>query len=147
MIVGPGYAAEPLSPTQAVANGPYAFPQHIQSKLGAMKLYAGTKLLRERDLRDGAHQTINLVECDSIGSSWLEPTDLVLDGTVDGVAKLLEGAKKHREGLNVGWCSRDCTFLRPDNSVDVVHACLTRAGGEGLKRDALKYSIWQGMID
>lgn len=140
MIVGPGYVAEPLSPAESLAAGPYALPKGTKAGDGTKKLYPGTRLLGRRDIPDGDSHTINLVECDSIGSSWLEPTDLALDGSVSGVRKLLECSRRHPGGLNVGWCDGGSFFLRSNMPAERVQACLTRAGGELASRDALEMS-------
>jgi prepilin-type processing-associated H-X9-DG protein len=141
MIVGPGYFAEPLSPAEAVASGSYTLPPGAKSAGAAKTLYPGTKLLGRLDIPDGESHTINLAECDSIGSSWLEPVDLRLDGSVAGVSALLQCSRRHAGGVNVGWCDWGSSFLRSNSPAERVQACLTRAGGELASRDALEEAL------
>lgn len=83
-------------------------------------------------IRDGASQTILLIEMKNSGIAWAEPRDLDLENLPPGVTKdsLLESLSVHAGGFNAVFADGSVRFIPSDIPWDQFMALLTKAGKE-----------------
>jgi prepilin-type processing-associated H-X9-DG protein len=88
-------------------------------------------------IKDGASQTILLVEVANSGIHWAEPRDLPFAQALQGVNpphSKLSISGGHSGGVIVTFCDGHLEFLPNSTSVNLLRALLTRNGGEPLVR-------------
>ena len=121
----------PAAKTAAAAETNYAMI------VGPGAVSSGTVSCKPEEIRDGADQTIMVVELVDSGIRWAEPRDLNVEGMSFQINS--PGGKdissRHTSGANVVFCDESVHhLLAPVDSV-AVKALITIAGGEKVLRD------------
>lgn len=101
--------------------------------IGGETMWPGTKPMRIREIDDGIHKTIAVVECSDSGINWLEPRDLTFNDGAAGINKLTgrPGIRSfHTGGANTLFADGSVHFLYDDIKPDILRGLLTPAGGE-----------------
>lgn len=101
--------------------------------IGSETMWRGTKPIRIREIDDGIHKTIAVVECSDSGINWLEPRDVTFNDATDGINKLTDRPGVHSDhvgGAMVLMSDGAVHFLSDDIKPETLRALLTPAGGE-----------------
>jgi prepilin-type processing-associated H-X9-DG protein len=89
-------------------------------------------------IRDGASQTVLLIESEARRTHWMAPADVLLDEIVPmsptGESMFLRGFHKGRG--NAAFCDGSVRALSDDMDASVLRALLTRDGGETIEPTA-----------
>jgi hypothetical protein len=93
--------------------------------------------LNTANFKDGAGNTLLLVEIKDSDIHWAEPRDLNFSTMAMTInpAKGPGIASKHPGGAPVVFADKRVTFIREDTTPDVLKALLTRDGGETVSKD------------
>jgi prepilin-type processing-associated H-X9-DG protein len=104
--------------------------------VGPSTAWPGTMSTRLGDIKDGAGNTILLVEVHNSGIPWMEPRDLGFQQLPLAInppsGKGISSG--HKSGANVGLADGSVIFLPNDTPPETVRAMLTIAGGETVAR-------------
>jgi prepilin-type processing-associated H-X9-DG protein len=96
--------------------------------VGPETVFSGREGTPLTDIKDGASNTIMIVECDDQRAPiWTKPDDLPFDSTnpAKGLGRLYE-----RRGFNAVFCDGSVRFLTPTMPPEKLRALFTKAGGE-----------------
>jgi Protein of unknown function (DUF1559) len=95
--------------------------------VGKQTIFGPKDGLRIREITDGTTNTILIVNADwARGVEWTRPEDLNVDG-VDA-KRILFGSRK--DGFAAAFADGSIRFIGPNFGSDLLHALLTRNGGE-----------------
>jgi len=100
--------------------------------VGPATISDGPHAVRLEDIRDGASNTIMLVEVTESGIHWAEPRDL----RAEDIDFMLENDRgegigsAHPGGVNAAFCDGSVRFLPAEEDPDDIRAMSTIAGGE-----------------
>ena len=97
--------------------------------VGKQTIFGPTEGVAIRDITDGTSNTILIVNADwSRAVEWTKPEDLNVDG-VDA-KQVLAGSRK--DGFAAAFADGSVQFIGPNFSSELLHALLTRNGGEAV---------------
>jgi prepilin-type processing-associated H-X9-DG protein len=105
--------------------------------VGPGTIWDPTRVKSNSHIRDGAANTILLVEMHNSGIKWAEPRDLDLSNLPLGITKqnLPQWLSAHSGGFNVVFADGAVRFLPSTIPWDIFMAMLTANGGEKVNRD------------
>jgi prepilin-type processing-associated H-X9-DG protein len=109
--------------------------------VGDETVWPGATGVARGQIKDGASNTILVVETSDSGINWMEPRDLTLDEAVKGVNPPAgPGISSHHPGgAVVGFCDGHVQFVDEDARPDALRALLTKDGKEDVNASALDH--------
>lgn len=102
--------------------------------VGEETVWPGTRLVSEKDVKDGLGKTILVVENLGAGVHWMEPRDLVFDGGTLPINSS-SGISSPYEDPAIATLDGSLYRLRPTIEPKVLGAMLTIRGGEPVEHD------------
>jgi prepilin-type processing-associated H-X9-DG protein len=88
------------------------------------------------EMTDGTSNTIAIVEIQGISGSWAAPIDPRMEDITPSIGSGPGQLNPvHTGGINVGLCDGSVRFLSDQTPANVIHAALTRKGGEAVMLD------------
>ena len=105
--------------------------------VGSKTMWPGEEAIKIADVKDGASNTIMVVEVHSSGIHWMEPNDFRVDQMSAAVSPARgQGISSgHEHGANVAFADGSVRFLTDKTSPAMLRAALTRSGGEKIDPD------------
>jgi prepilin-type processing-associated H-X9-DG protein len=114
-------------PSDPTATGPTTNYMVIT---GPGTVFEGSQSTSIREIPDGTSNTLLVVEVGATGTNWAEPVDLDAGSLTLPFAQGGQPGSYHPGGINAALCDGSVRFLSDTLSPSVLHALITRAGGE-----------------
>jgi len=113
---------------------------NVLAVVGDETMWRGAQPMAQQEIKDGARDTIALVEVVGAGINWLEPRDMTFEQALQplNAESKPPGISSHHDSAHVVCADGSVHFLADDTPPKTLRALLTAAGDEEVKLEDLE---------